>query len=142
MLSFMTFLFVFCPSRLFEVILLYVVSLTQFFLSSIRLILLQVGASDELAPPSNQTKFAIFTIGVGAAPVVHVRERNRKSKRRGEERRREEEKTNRKKSKAAKLNQSVADWLSITSPSLCFTTILVFLLLSRMATSRINTTLA
>ena len=55
------------------VILLFVMSCTQLFFSSFRLLMLLVGTADEMAPPESKTKFAVFAIGAVAAPVIHVR---------------------------------------------------------------------
>lgn len=56
------------------VILLFVMSCTQLFFSSFRLLMLLVGTADEMAPPESKAKFAVFAIGAVAAPVIHVRE--------------------------------------------------------------------
>jgi hypothetical protein len=56
------------------VILLFVMSCTQLFFSSFRLLMLLVGTADEMAPPESKPKFAVFAIGAVAAPVIHVRE--------------------------------------------------------------------
>jgi len=44
----------------------------QMFLSSLRLLLLQVGAADELVPPEDRQLFTAFAIGAVAAPIVHI----------------------------------------------------------------------
>ena len=55
-----------------SVILLWLMSFVQCFTSTFRFVILQVGASDELAPPSSKRKFIIFAIGVVATPIIHV----------------------------------------------------------------------
>lgn len=53
--------------------LLFVISFTQLFLSSLRLLLLMVRAASEVVPPSDRRQFLIFAVGAVAAPIVHVR---------------------------------------------------------------------
>jgi hypothetical protein len=49
-------------------------SFMQLFLSSFRLLLLQVDTAEEVVPPEDRQAFNIFVVGAVAAPVVHVRD--------------------------------------------------------------------
>ena len=57
-----------CP-----VVFLHVMSCMQLFFASFRLLMLQVGTADEMAPPESRSQFAVFAIGAVAAPLIHVR---------------------------------------------------------------------